>query len=853
MKVIITHQNPDFDAIASAIAAKKLYPDATVVFSGLPKRVQKSPIIHSLIKSGSVEDVDMSLVDTLIVVDTHSSRRIGEFSNILGKVKTICFDHHDEGEICCDEFYQARTGSNTTQIVLEIMERKIDISPEEATLFMLGIYEDTGKLQYNTTTPDDFRACAYLVERGADLGVVSDVLDRVFNETEISLLNDLLRNKRVYEVGGRSIILSFASHEGYVGDAAVIVNRLLSITKASAALCLFRMGARIYVIGRSKDDSVDIGGIVRRLGGGGHPSAASAVLKGVTLIEAVENASSVLQEEILNNIKASEIMSYPPKYVGPNDTVEDANKMMAKFAINSLVVVDNEEVVGIITRQIVQRALFHNLGGECVGRFMESEFELLRDDEGFVRVRDIILSKRQRIIPVVSHVDSRLVGVITRTNLLKLMSGIGGYEEMKKRLSVSDKLKRRLPEGIYRHLRRAGEVAGELGFKAYLVGGMVRDIMLGIDNLDVDIVIEGDGIKFAKEYSKRYGGRVVQHKEFRTATLVSDDGFKMDVATAREEYYEIPGVLPHVETSSIKLDLYRRDFTINTLAIKLVDSFGDLLDFFGGLEDIKRGKIRVLHSLSFVEDPTRIFRAIRFAARFDFEIGKQTERLMRTALDLGFLKNVSRGRIFHEIRLILSSGKVKEAFELFNRYGVLRNLNEALRIDGTILEFLDRIDDALKACDIFCGGIGVKREEVYFTVLQYLYRGKVDFLGVVGADDGLRKKVLRNIGRIDGALRTVSREGVSNAEVYYALHRLSIEGVLAVFVIAEDNRKVALYLDRLMKMKPLITGRDLMSMGFEQSPILSRIKEDVFKKQLDGEIRDKVQALEYVKERYLTD
>ena len=184
-----------------------------------------------------------------------------------------------------------------------------------------------------------------------------------------------------------------------------------------------------------------------------------------------------------------------------------------------------------------------------------------------------------------------------------------------------------------------------MGFHAHLVGGFVRDLLLRIDNFDIDIVIEGDGIRFAKELARRFGARTRVHKEFGTAKVLFPGGFKVDVASARLEYYRAPAALPIVEHSSLKLDLYRRDFTINTLAISLnTNTFGELIDFFGAQRDIKEKSIRVLHSLSFVEDPTRVFRAVRFEQRFRFHIGKFTVNLIKNAVKMSFLAKIKGGQ-----------------------------------------------------------------------------------------------------------------------------------------------------------------------------------------------------------------
>ena len=241
-----------------------------------------------------------------------------------------------------------------------------------------------------------------------------------------------------------------------------------------------------------------------------------------------------------------------------------------------------------------------------------------------------------------------------------------------------------------------GRVADSLGYNAYAVGGFVRDILLYQKNLDTDVVIEGDGIGFARALTASLGGRVRAHEKFRTAVVILPDGRKIDVATARLEYYESPGALPSVETGSIKLDLYRRDFTINTLAIRLNPrGFGTLIDFFGGQKDLKARVVRVLHNLSFVEDPTRVFRAIRFEQRFGFKIGKLTSGLIENAVRMDFFKALSGRRLFSELRQILEEDKPVMALRRLNEYSLLKMLHPGIVYNATLEDLLTSVEKVL--------------------------------------------------------------------------------------------------------------------------------------------------------------
>jgi tRNA nucleotidyltransferase (CCA-adding enzyme) len=222
-------------------------------------------------------------------------------------------------------------------------------------------------------------------------------------------------------------------------------------------------------------------------------------------------------------------------------------------------------------------------------------------------------------------------------------------------------------------LKRIGEVADEFGYGAYVVGGFVRDLFLYRLNEDVDIVIEGDGIAFAKKYAKLEGTRIHTYEKFGTAVIIFPDGYKIDVASARLEYYKFPAALPIVEMSSIKLDLYRRDFTINTLAIQLnSEKFGTLIDFFSARKDVKEKIIRVLHNLSFVEDPTRVFRAIRFEQRFGFTIGKLTNGLIENAVNMNFFQGLSGRRVLGELKQILEEDNPVPAIIRLNDFDLLK-------------------------------------------------------------------------------------------------------------------------------------------------------------------------------------
>ncbi len=847
MKVITCHIEPDFDAIASAIGAKLLYSDAVVVFPNLPKRSKKNFIIQSTIYAyAEFQKVDLEKIDTLIVVDTCQKSRIGEFAKIVDKVNVICFDHHADCDINCSEHYFEKTGANTTQIVMKLKEQNIDFSAEEATLFMLGIYEDTGKLLYPSTTVNDFAMCAYLLEKGAKLDIVSNVLEETIEESQIYLLNELIKNARVFEYNNISIVLSFAQYNEYVGEVANIVNTFLSMKKTDAAICVFKMQSRIFVIGRSTNPKIDVARILKTFNGGGHKLAASATVKDLTLIETLDAATNVIKESFFYAIKSKDIMSTPPKCVDKSDSVLYCNEIMAKYGINSLVVLDKDELVGIISRPTLQRAIYHNYANEPVEKFMVTDFYTVSEDVALSKIKTIIIDQKQRIIPVTK--GTKVVGVLTRTNILNLINQTE-QKLIHKVFKVDLKLKNKLDERTYNVFKTISQVASKLNMKAYAVGGMVRDLVMDMPIKDIDIVIEGNAIEFAKEFSHIVGGKFIAHSEFKTASVIIN-GEKIDFATARQEYYdEASSGLPHVEESSLKLDLYRRDFTINTLAISLNENFGELIDYFGGMKDINDKKIRILHNLSFIEDPTRIFRALRFAEKFNFLLGQQTEKLMKNALELNVLNTVSKNRLFLELSLILKEEKVVEILRKINEYKIFKYLHKDFYIDETCFNLIESAKDFVKMCTFFCP-ITFKIENIYFAILKFCFRKKFDLTNVLNISDEKIEKIYQQMMEINVFLSKKRKK----SEVYFFLKPMWLEAQIAAFAITKSSfakDALILYLRDLQNQKPLVSGKDLIELGLSPSELFGKILNDYFQKQIEGFFADKKEAIEYIKSKYL--
>ncbi|MEJ2224347.1 MAG: polya polymerase, partial [Syntrophobacterales bacterium] len=406
-------------------------------------------------------------------------------------------------------------------------------------------------------------------------------------------------------------------------------------------------------------------------------------------------------------------------------------------------------------------------------------------------------------------------------------------------------------------LSQVGRVAEELNFTAYVVGGFVRDLFIKQENLDVDLVIEGDGIAFAKAFASRYGARARVFQKFKTAVLIFPDGFKVDVATARTEYYDSPGALPVVEYSSIKMDLYRRDFTINTLAIKLnPDEFGTLLDFFGATRDLKERRISVLHNLSFVEDPTRVFRAIRFEQRFGFRISKLTINLIQNAVKNNFFDRLSGVRLFHELELILQEENPIPAIARLAQLDLLKAIHHRLWFDEGTQAMLERVQAVLS-----------------WFALSYLEekfeRWLVYFLGLVEplTPEELKELMLRfkpppkvaaaileGKEAADQALIQLFRLGKpSRSQIYHLLEPIGTEYLLYMMAKSRQEaskKTISLYFTHLKHLKPALRGRDLVALGFEPGPQIKEILNMLHEARLNEVVQNKREEMELIRRTY---
>ncbi|MCD6582513.1 MAG: CBS domain-containing protein [Desulfuromusa sp.] len=854
MDVIATHVNADFDGLGAMIAAKRLYPDAVLVFPGGQERGLRDFLLYSTLYAYDVKrvrDINLSEVTRLILVDVRSAARIGQFADIVQNpdLEIHIYDHHpvDEHTIRGQVEFIRDVGATTTIMTQLFIEQEIVPTSDEATMMMLGLYEDTGHLLFSGTTPEDFQAAAFLLQHGANLNTVADFLVREMTSEQVDLLNELLKSCQKHIINGIEIAIAYASIDYFVGDISSLVHKLKDIENLDVLIVAVRMEDRIFLVGRSRLPEMHVGEFFQEFGGGGHAFAASATVRDLPLAQLLDRIEKLLHQHVRSRCQASHLMSAPVKTLPLNSTIEAARELMTRFSFNAIPILNvQQQVAGIITRQVVEKAAHHKLLKMQVGEMMNTDFQIVPSAASLSELQQGIIEHNQRCVPVVD--DGILVGVVTRTDLLRYMLGdrqsfVDGSENIPerhglqlKRKNLQRLLETQLPESVRTLLQQLGAVADQLELQIYLVGGFVRDLLLRQPNLDIDIVVEGDGIAFADAFAKTMQCRIRAHEKFGTAVIVFSDGFKVDVASARLEYYDRPAALPQVEHASIRHDLYRRDFTINTLTISLnQDSFGQMLDFFGGQRDLKDKSIRVLHNLSFIEDPTRLFRAVRFEQRLGFSIGRQTERLMRSAVRLKSVKQVAGLRILHELEQILDEPRVVAALDRLDQFDLLKFIDPQLRFEPQMADLFVAAERASSWFDLLYTGENYRRWLLYlfclFDTLSEKGVGRIShWLGVQPKDrvlllDQLPKarQILKQIKR-----RRNRRVDPKNSEIYSWFDGLSVEVILYLMAHGENEnlRKwISLYMTDLRKEKVILNGVDLISLGF----VPGKYFQDIFK------------------------
>ena len=864
MDLIISHTNADFDALASMVAASLLYPGAVMSLpGGADRNVREFLSLHGeVIQLAPPQDIPLERVTRLIIVETQHPRRLGSFASLIGRagVQVILFDHHapQQPSIIAQEQTLKPYGANTTIMLEELRRRSIAIDPLHATLFALGIYEDTGSLTFTSTCPEDVEMVAWLLRQGANLDLVSTFMNRVLSDRQRAILNELLSNAEDHVIQGIHILVATANAGENVDELALLAHKMREVEQCDALVLLIQMDDNVLLVARSNVDAVNAGELARALGGGGHDRAASATIHRTPLATVKARLLSELQHVVHPRVLALHLMSRPVRTITPHATMDEAARLMLRYGHNGLTVLDNGEVVGIVTRREVDRARHHHLGHAPVRGYMNRRVVTIAPDTPLPEIERLIIEQDISRLPVMQ--DGQLLGIVTSSDVLRALHG-ERFDRTRHVLPQSSGPMRnilhlyeeRVPEEKRALLQRVVGIANAQGVTIFLVGGAVRDLLLGNHQLDFDILVEGEGIPLAEAVGTVLGARVVAHPKFHTGKVEVAPNEHLDFATARTEFYQHPAALPEAEHSSVREDLYRRDFTINAMAMQLNgEEPGSLLDPFGGSRDLAEGTVRILHNLSFVEDPTRILRAVRFETRFGFRLDERSEELARHAIEMDLLDRVSGDRIRAELLQIFAHPFPETALRRLDELGVLTALEPSWHVLGPAPEYA-RLEEALHWAEGESAVAAHMPDPAYQRLLLIFTRLGRDEARRLSERLNLRERERNHAIMIPGLLThlpELARENLKPSELDALLRSLPVSLCLLAMACSDNTsvwERVQTYLQQWRHHSPLVGSEELKELGAPRGPRFGSIMRALRTAQLDQHVRTHAEARTYAK------
>jgi len=845
--VIVTHTNTDFDAFAALLAARRLYPDARPALSGsLNRNVREFFRLHAdELDVAETGTLDHDEIDRLIVVETVHAERLGEFEEVARRpdVDVVAFDHH-EGErpdwIPEENLVLSSDGALTTTMVGILAERELEPTVLEATVFALGIHEDTGSLTYSGVTQRDADALAWCLRHGARQDLVSQYLHTPLGASERALFEALVPALEEHEAGGFEVLVAAVAWPDYVDGISNLVHKLVDLTDARALAALVEMEERVVCVTRSRVPEIDAAAMAASLGGGGHPQAASAIYRG-PLAEARERLIAALPGAAREPLTAARIMSRPPRFVAPDDTVAQAMVVCQRHRQSGVLVGDEHDLAGVVTREDLDKAIGHELAHAPVKSVMTATVPTCGEEAPLAELQRLVVQADAGRVAVLR--DGAVVGVVARTDILRALDEPVGAEapataDLRERLLALEHL---VP--VFEAVQAVS--AGYEG--AYLVGGAVRDVLVGEPNFDVDVAVEGDGIAFGEALAAALGGRAVPHEKFGTAVVIAGDGTRIDVATTRTEFYDAPGALPHVERATLRQDLFRRDFTINAMAVSLRgEDFGRLIDFFGGRADLEAGVVRVLHALSFIDDPTRIFRAIRYENRHGFRMDGHTASLARACVEMDLVGELSSARLRDELQALLSEHDVDAAVTRLDELGVAQAIHPHLDA-GPDARWLIAETDALR--DRFAPGVPAWRTRLAVLARRLAPGELFEWF------ERLRLR-RRDAERIADAVTVGPRlvDLVAGTDEPAEIRRLvqphDPDGAILALALADEpaHGRLVRYFDELRGVRLEISGGDLAGLGLDESPRVGEILDELLRRKLNGELDGRAAELDAARE-----
>lgn len=803
-------------------------------------------------------------------------------------------------------------GAVTTLVVEELQHANQTLTGAEATAMALGIHGDTGSLTYDLTTARDARALAWLMEQGASLELVAEFAQPALTPALQTLLPEALEQMHTQDCGNYTVAWVHLPLSTYQPGLSTLTERLTTLVDCDVLMLAASYGDRngetsLTVVGRLRGrlaatpaaDSPHLGHLFRPWGGGGHRTAASLSCTTPTPEQVIDTLIADLQAQLPTPLQARDLMSAPVRTILPHTTIHEAQRILLRYGHAGLSVVDDQgTLVGVISRRDLDLAVHHGLSHAPVKGYMTTAVRTITPTTNLSTIEALMTTYDIGRLPVLD--GEQLVGIVTRADLLRQRHqtgytsapsdwglGVEGAMAVPPPAAVLvQQLAHHLSPAVWQILQHMAAAAQKRGWHLYLVGGAVRDVLRWEHTShqgessqetrwlpDIDLVVdgfaqaatEGAGVELAQAMKQTYPDLQLQvHGRFQTAALVwsvakagqPPQKLMMDVATARTEFYPYPAANPEVEASSIRQDLYRRDFTINAMAIRLTPpQAGLLLDYFGGLDDLQQQQVRVLHANSFIEDPTRMFRAVRFAVRLGFTLDDQTRQYIHHAIDSGIYTQLQQQmvnlpalqvRLKQELRYILAAPYWQPALHLLDQLGALRCLQDGLRLTPALWRQLGRIGRWVEhfGWQQNCPPWQM-RLEVLLATLPTDQRTAVAAALQLAEESQERQRTLDDV---ETQLQWALAQPLSPSQIYRLLRPLPVATLLLASVRHPRpvGQQVWAYLTRWADRHAPLNGHDLKIMGYRPGPQFRLILDDLLAATLDGQVTTPTEAKQYV-------
>ncbi len=923
MDLILCHTTADFDALGAAVGLTCLLPGSKIVLTGgshppvrdfLALHRDEYPLIER-------RSVNPQKIRSLRIVDTQQRDRLGkaaEWLDLPHLQEIIVYDHHlgQKQDIPATQSYISPVGATTTLMVEKLQQQQISLTPSQATVMALGIHVDTGSLTYDSSTPRDALALAWLMQQGASLSVVSTYRDPGLSPQLQQLLTEAIENLQSFGLHGYTIAWVTLKTSEFVPGLSSLASQLLELTEIDALLLanehhLGEDDSRLTIIGRSQIPGVNLNSLFQPLGGGGHSQATSVNLRKVDSQAILKQLLDGIKASIPHPLTARDLMSSPVRTIRPETTIAEAQRILLRYGHSGLSVVDAQgQLVGVISRRDIDIALHHGFSHAPVKGYMTTNVKTITSNTTLPQIESLMVTYDIGRLPVLEN--EKLMGIVTRTDVLRELHQADGNkgrkaallcETLRERLRSSQvgtsssvtgeqgnkrredsinlpQLQNKLAPQLWQLLTTASQAAEKRGWHLYLVGGAVRDLLLAesaastLMITDIDLVVDGfhqaadvgAGVELAKALQQIYASaRLEIHGAFQTAALLWHkdpelDSLWVDIATARTEFYPYPAANPEVEASSIRQDLYRRDFTINALALRLTSPrAGELLDFFGGLLDLQAKQIRVLHPNSFIEDPTRIYRGVRFAVRFGFEIEPQTEDFIRYAINSGVYDRTSQTnnktpalqtRLKTELKHILEAPYWQLALQLLDNLGALQCIHPTLKLDDSLVRQLSLLERCLRRFDPQQSLMHWQmRLEALIAHLAPEFREKVA-KNLQLPEDSIQR--LQNLALAQTDVQKSLPQCQRSSQIMQLLKQYDLPVLILIALQSSRliRRQIWCYFTVLANVQPILNGNDLKKLGYKPGPQYRQILDDLLVATVDRVVQDKTAAKEFLSKHY---